>query len=89
MHDFCPPQVPSDGSAEDSAAATADGSTFDEEADPAAGNDALEQQDFAEASPDSQGPRPRQTAVIEQCIAWGGEQRVRFQVTLACEGASL
>lgn len=42
---------------------------------------------FAEPSEGSQAPQPRQTAVIEQCVAWGGERRVRFQVTFACAGA--
>ena len=31
-------------------------------------------------------PEPRQTAVVEQCVAWGGEARVRVQITLACAG---
>ena len=43
--------------------------------------------DFAEASPGALVGQPRQTAVIEQCVAWGGEQRVRFQLTLAVAGA--
>lgn len=33
-------------------------------------------------------PDPFQTVVIEQCIAWGGELRVRMQITLAIAGAS-
>lgn len=32
-------------------------------------------------------PDPFHTVVIEQCIAWGGELRVRMQITLAIAGA--
>jgi hypothetical protein len=42
---------------------------------------------FAEPSKGSQPQQARQTAVIEQCVAWGGERRVRFQFTLACAGS--
>lgn len=57
-----------------------------EGAEDVANAEAAAEQAFADADPDAVEPRPRQTAVIEQCVAWGGEQRVRFHITLACAG---
>ncbi len=48
--------------------------------------EAAAEQAFADADPEAVEAAPRQTAVIEQCVAWGGEQRVRFHITLACAG---
>ena len=40
------------------------------------------------SEPDVGKPEERTTTVVEQCLAWGGEQRLRLQVTLSTAGAS-
>jgi hypothetical protein len=41
------------------------------------------------SEPDVGKPEERFTSVVEQCLAWGGEQRLRLQVTLSTAGASV
>ena len=42
-----------------------------------------------ESEPDRGSMDERLTSMVEHCIAWGGEQRLRVQVTLSTAGASL
>ncbi len=65
------------------------GSTLSDEQPELTGADALEwtaQTGAASSETTLDDPDPRQTTVIEQCVAWGGELRVRVQITLACAG---
>ena len=39
-----------------------------------------------ESAPDRGAVDERQVSVVEQCIFWGGEQRLRVQVTLSTAG---
>ena len=41
------------------------------------------------SQPDVGTPEERLTSMVEQCLAWGGEQRLRLQVTLSTSGAAL
>ena len=38
------------------------------------------------SQPDVGTPEERLTSMVEQCLAWGGEQRLRLQVTLSTSG---
>ena len=41
------------------------------------------------SQPDVGTPEERLTSMVEQCLAWGGEQRLRLQITLSTSGAAL
>ena len=65
------------------------GSTLSDERPEYTGADAFEwsaQTGAATSEATLDDPDPQQTTVIEQCVAWGGELRVRVQITLACAG---
>ena len=39
--------------------------------------------------PDVGTPEERLTSMVEHCLAWGGEQRLRLQITLSTSGGAV
>ena len=71
-----------DGSGDGAEAVAADGTSGEVAA-------AADDDEPIPSEPDVGKPEERFTAVVEQCLAWGGEQRLRLQVTLSTAGALL